>query len=236
MATIRIGARLFKVAKTTLCQAAQKTLESLQHTKVQIMEKSRVLIQKLRQLLEDFFAKYRASGKGKRARLVLVHSQAEATKAEKQTVSMKIKSECRADKQGLIREFYAEWESCHGPALTSMDRQFLESASLEVVEKVVANGRLTLKSPYLKAVYNGLKDLVDISDLMVNDELAKDHIRPTLESYYERGPEVFYEMLDFLHDKGNFPTRSGLRRLSLDPRLIPEWLGLNLSYGEPVAS
>ena len=87
------------------------------------------------------------------------------------------------------------------------------------------NGRLTLKSPYLKAVYNGLKDLEDISDLLINDEQAKQKVLSVFQDFYEQGPDVFYRMLDIFHDKGDFPTRSGLRRLSLDTRLMPSWLG-----------
>ena len=125
-----------------------------------------------------------------------------------------------------IENFYREWEANWGPALTSLDREFLETASPEVVHKVIANARLTLKSPYLKAVYNGLKDLQDIDDLLEKDELAKQHVRPLLADYWERGPEKFSEFLLCMHDKGVFPTRSGERRLNLDPRLVPEWLGL----------
>ena len=125
-----------------------------------------------------------------------------------------------------IKNFYKEWEANWGPTLTSLDKEFLESASPEVVRKVIANARLTLKSPYLKAVYNGLKDLVDISDLLEKDELAKQKILPFFKDYWERKPEQFSEMLFGMHDKGVFLTRSGERRLSLDPRLVPEWLGL----------
>jgi len=125
-----------------------------------------------------------------------------------------------------IQEFYKEWEASYGPALTSLDRKFLESAKPELAYKIMKNGRLTLKSPYLKAVYNGLKDLEDISDLIKNDEQAKQKVLTTFQDYYDRGPDVFYKMLDIFHDKGNFPTRSGERRLSLDTRLIPDWIGL----------
>ena len=106
-----------------------------------------------------------------------------------------------------------------------MDKEFLETASPEVVANVIKNGRLTLKSPYLKAVYNGLKELCDISDLLENDELAKEKVRPILKYFWDKGPEKFADNLMIFHDKGYFPTRSGERRLSLDPRLVPEWLG-----------
>ena len=125
-----------------------------------------------------------------------------------------------------IKDFYREWEENWGPALNSLDKEFLESANSETVAKVIANGRLTLKSPYLKAVYNGLRDLVDISDLLENDQLAKQKLLPFFKDYWERKPEKFGEVLLAMHDKGVFPTRSGERRLSLDPRLVPEWLGL----------
>ena len=154
-----------------------------------------------------------------------------------------IKSEsdkgCRPDKKqadsisqeikihaGTIKGFYQEWEANWGPALTSLDKEFLESASPETVAKVIKNGRLTLKSPYLKAVYNGLKDLCDISDLLENDELAKEKVGPVIKYFWDQSPEKFLDRLMSVHDKGYFPTRSGERRLSLDPRLVPEWLGL----------
>ena len=125
-----------------------------------------------------------------------------------------------------ITNFYKEWEANWGPALNSLDKEFLESASPETVAKVIENARLTLKSPYLKAVYNGIEDLQEVSDLLENDELAKQKVLPLFQDYWERGPEKFSEFLLCAHDKGVFPTRSGERRLSLDPRLIPEWLGL----------
>lgn len=124
-----------------------------------------------------------------------------------------------------IQDFYEEWEASFGPALTSLDKKFLESAHPDIAYKVMENGRLTLKSPYLKAVYNGLKDLEDISDLLINDEQAKQKVLSVFQDFYEQGPDVFYRMLDIFHDKGDFPTRSGLRRLSLDTRLMPSWLG-----------
>ena len=125
-----------------------------------------------------------------------------------------------------IKDFYREWEENWGPALNPLDKEFLESASPDIVAKVVANGRLTLKSPYLKAVYNGLKDLVDIPDLLENDALAKEKLLPFFKDYWDRKPDKFTDVLFAMHDKGVFPTRSGERKLSLDPRLVPEWLGL----------
>ena len=127
---------------------------------------------------------------------------------------------------GTIKDFYQEWEANWGSALTSLDKEFLESASPDVVAKVIKNGRLTLKSSYLKAVYNGLKDLCDISDLLENDELAKEKVGPVIKYFWDQSPEKFLDRLMSVHDKGYFPTRSGERRLSLDPRLVPEWLGL----------
>ena len=129
-------------------------------------------------------------------------------------------------KADTIKNFYKEWEENWGPALTSLDKEFLESASPVVVSKVIKNARLTLKSPYLKAVYNGLKDLQEISDLLENDELARQRLLPFFKDYWERKPEKFSDILFAMHDKGVFPTRSGERRLNLDPRLVPEWLGL----------
>ena len=129
-------------------------------------------------------------------------------------------------KGDTIENFYQEWEANWGPALTRQDREFLESASPEVVAEIIANARMTLKSPYLKAVYNGLKDLQEISDLIENDRLAKEKVMPTFKDYLERRPDEFCDFVLFMHDKGVFPTRSGERSLSLDPRLIPGWLGL----------
>ncbi|MFK7826043.1 MAG: hypothetical protein AB8G05_17965 [Oligoflexales bacterium] len=129
-------------------------------------------------------------------------------------------------KADTIENFYREWEVNWGPALTGLDKEFIESASPEIVAKVIANGRMTLKSPYLKAVYNGLKDLQEISDLLENDKLAKEKVMPLFKKYWDRGPDKFSEILICMHDKGVYPTRSGERRLSLDPRLVPEWLGL----------
>ena len=130
------------------------------------------------------------------------------------------------DRLQMIKDFYQEWEKNWGPALTSLDRDYLEHASFDEVKTVIANARLTLKSPYLKAVYNGLKDLKDISDLLEHDEFAKNRVRPVLKLYWDQGPETFVDRLMILHDKGIFPTRSGERMLNLDPRLVPEWLGL----------
>ena len=125
-----------------------------------------------------------------------------------------------------ISDFYQEWESSFGPALTSIDKAYLEAASPELAHKIIQNGKRTLKSPYLKAVYNGLKDLEEISDLLEFDDEARKKVLSVFQDYYDQGPEVFYKMLDIFHDKGNFPTRSGHRRLSFDTRLMPEWLGL----------
>ena len=128
--------------------------------------------------------------------------------------------------QASIKDFYQEWARGFGPALTSLDRDFLEHAPPELATRVMANARLTLKSPYLKAVYNGLKDLEDISDLMAFDRMARNKVGPTFRDAYTKGPEHFCKIVSILHDKGLFETRSGTRMLSLDPRLIPEWLGL----------
>lgn len=112
------------------------------------------------------------------------------------------------------------------------DEQSLPSEAPQLVtiqtdtSKVIANARLTLKSPYLKAVYNGLKDLQEISDLLEMDELAKQRITPLFKEYWDKGPEKFTNFLLCMHDKGAFLTRSGERGLSLEPRLVPEWLGL----------
>ena len=129
------------------------------------------------------------------------------------------------DPKQTIEAFYKEWEAHWGPALTSLDKEYLEQAAFEEARLVMANARLTLKSPYLKAVYNGLNDLIDISDLLEYDAFAKERVKPVLQLYWDQGPEVFTDRLLILHDKGIFPTRSGERKLSLDPRLIPEWLG-----------
>ena len=132
----------------------------------------------------------------------------------------------------LINDFYQEWQECYGPALTSLDKKYLEGLDPQSCEQVMANARLVLKSPYLKAVYNGLRDLgEDISDLIEFDLQAKAKIKPVLQDIFTRRPDDFGYYLQIMHDKGNFPTRSGERRLNLDPRLIPAWLGL----GEQVA-
>ena len=154
-----------------------------------------------------------------------------APKAQKQIkhLSQEILGEqemSATDQQAMIESFYHEWEKNWGPALTSLDKKYLEQASFEEAMIIIANARLTLKSPYLKAVYNGLEDLKDISDLLEHDKFAKERIKPVLKLYWDKGPEVFVDRLFTLHDKGVFPTRSGERRLSLDPRLVPEWLGL----------
>ena len=146
----------------------------------------------------------------------------EDTKKEAEAQSQEIKPLTPQD----FQDFYTEWAECFGPALTSMDKKFLEQASPELARKVMYNARLTLRSPYLKAVYNGLKDLENIDDLLQNDLEARVRLRTTFARYYEKGPEYFSKMLDLVYDKGVYPTRSGERRLALDQRLIPEWLGL----------
>ncbi|MFK7823965.1 MAG: hypothetical protein AB8G05_07410 [Oligoflexales bacterium] len=82
-----------------------------------------------------------------------------------------------------------------------------------------------LKSRYLKAVYNGLKDLQK-SQFCMHSQQAKEKLLPYLKDYYARRPDTFYEMLSAMSDKGIFETRSGDRRLKLDPRLIPTWIEL----------
>lgn len=67
---------------------------------------------------------------------------------------------------------------------------------------------------------------MEIDEWLEQDELAKQKVGPLFRQCWEKGPERFTDCLLAMHDKGVFPTRTGERRLSLDPRLVPEWLGL----------
>lgn len=267
MATIKIGARLFKATFDQIQESKKKvirTFEKLGHT-------AKLHSRKIKEKLRSFFtifskkkrkkpdllliqqqpkpkpkqenkAKFRHTNKHKKSRLKKKQANADSkNKIEIPVIPMSIvenKVEPKSDKYMPqtkekspltaedIQEFFREWKENWGPSLNKLDKDFLESASPEIAAKVIANGRLTLKSPYLKAVYNGLKDLEDISDLLENDELAKDKVMPLFRDYWDRGPEQFTEILFKMHDKGYYPTRSGEKKLSLDPRLVPEWLGL----------
>ncbi|NRA46994.1 MAG: hypothetical protein HRU09_18760, partial [Oligoflexales bacterium] len=54
-----------------------------------------------------------------------------------------------------IKKFYQEWEAGWGPALTSLDRDFLESASPEVAAKVTPNKYSTHYSCVIRTLYFG---------------------------------------------------------------------------------
>ena len=235
-ATIRSCARLIKAVKSVLSKTKAKACKTQKIIQLKTKEKISFLKNKFRSLISWFKPREHDE-----VRLVLIHQQltnGNKPKVFKQQQEKSAKNDddiLPSSKPCLqanelpahaIEEFYKEWEASWGPSLTSMDKEFLESASPELAIKVMGNGREMLKSPYLKAIYNGLKDLQDISDLLAYDKLAKEKLLPYLKDYYERKPEQFYEMLCAVHDKGVFKTRSGDRRLSLDPRLIPAWLGL----------
>ena len=239
MFTIRIRSRIFKAAKSHLKKSQEKAIHTLQklstklkelykHIKQQLTalshwftkpskhEQRVILIQRTAKRHQDKRAKKEGKQKKKRRQ----QAQAQKNRLKKPVVKQP------APKVNPIQEFYKEWEEGFGPALTSLDKKFLESADPQTQDLVMSHARMTLQSPYLKAVYNGLKDLVDISDLLEFDQLAKDKVKPTLLDFYERRPADFPEFLFFMHDKGIFPTRSGERKLSLDPRLVPAWLGI----------
>lgn len=241
MATIRIGARLFKAAVTQVLDVKARAAKNL--SKIYFRAKS--ILTSYKQLLASFFKKL-FKRKPKRTAPLLIGAGASIAVKRKNKRNNKRRKIQQANVIPLANEkipkpvtnelaqsasnfeqFYEEWQAAWGPALTGLDKDFLESASPEVVARVVENARLTLKSPYLKAVYNGLKDLEDISDLLEKDEFAKQKVLPLFSEYWERGPEKFSEILLCMHDKGVFPTRNGERRLNLDPLfLVPEWLGL----------
>ncbi|MFK7827741.1 MAG: hypothetical protein AB8G05_26580 [Oligoflexales bacterium] len=234
-ATIRLCARLFKKAKTQVSRVGQKSLKTFQ--KVCKITRKRVVQTKSK--LWSFFANFRKPKQEKKQKALGARDipvkfpkpskpnflgQIDFPKTLKQTINAE-----KVEKKFTpleFQDFYTEWKECFGPTLNSIDKKYLEAASPEQAEKIMYNARLMLKSPYLKAVYNGLKDLEDIDDLLINDVQAKANVRCTFARYYEMGPEYFCKMLDIMHDKGVYPTRSGERRLALDQRLIPQWLGL----------
>ena len=244
MATIRLSARLFKAAKKQFSKLKAKTIQKIPPIRKKlslVLKQIKERIKKIR----DWF--HRGPNKHQEMLLIARHGKiasikklkklkrsgsSKQKKIRKKQVQRKknLKSSTnklpQVPKATLIANFYKEWEECFGPALTSLDRAYLESLDTDTCLKVIGNARLTLRSPYLKAVYNGLKDLEDISDLLEYDLQAQAKTRPTFQYYLECRPDEFHQILDLMHDKGNFPTRSGERRLSLDPRLIPAWLNL----------
>ena len=233
-ATIRIRARLFKAAK-----------KLLQQVKTKVEKSKRQLAIKAKKLKSTWitFWSYFKTKRNCSDPLILIALKIEKKESKQTTgpnnpskpdLGLHNEAEAHSSKhhdsslchREAITRFYKEWEAASGPALTSIDRSFLENAKPHIAEQVMKNGRLTLKSPYLKAVYNGLKDLEQISDLLTHDKNARERIYPIFKDSYDKGPEVFYMLVTASHDKGVFPTRSGERRLNLDPRLIPAWLGL----------
>ncbi|MFK7823698.1 MAG: hypothetical protein AB8G05_06065 [Oligoflexales bacterium] len=253
MSTIRTGARLFKFGKSQVRKLKQKIpafIRTVKSSCTQLIHKLKAKLKfvffryKPRQEKWVILLPFKA---GNHAAAELQNSKPKP-KSNKGLVSRKLRKRIKKKNKQVsklkhqtpevtqlhlqkplketIQEFYAEWEASYGPALNPLDREFLESARPELANKIMTNGRLTLKSPYLKAVYNGLRDLEDISDLLENDKEAKKKVLSLFQDYFDRGPDVFYKMLDIFHDKGSFPTRSGERRLSLDTRIMPDWLGL----------
>ena len=125
-----------------------------------------------------------------------------------------------------FENFYKKWNRFHGPTLTFMDRKFLESLGDEFFE-FEENAWKVLASPYLKAIYNGLESIRKIDDLLVLDQKAKDKIKPFILDCIEGRPETLDRVIGIVYDKVTFETRYGRKRLSLDPRIVPLWLGLS---------
>ena len=132
----------------------------------------------------------------------------------------------RMPKQEDFENFYKKWDRFHGPTLTYMDRKFLESLDEEFFE-LEQNAWQILASPYLKAVYNGLESIRKIDDLLILDQKAKDRIKPFILNCIEDRPETVDRVIGLIHNKVSFETRYGQKRLSLDPRILPLWLGLS---------
>ena len=234
MFNIRMRARLFKAAKNYLQKTFVKSIQKV-GSPLLILKDLYKRIKEQIKLLRDWYT----NKKPRTAQVILIQKTkvtvkkkvkvCESSSNPKPKKTIKIKDKRKDTAQGLgdpVQDFYREWELGFGPALTSLDKKYFESLDLETRAKVICNARLTLHSPYLKAVYNGLKDLEDISDLIELDKKAQEKVKPTLEDFLKRRPDDFIDFLFIVHDKGIFETRSGERRLSLDPRLVPAWLGL----------
>ena len=145
--------------------------------------------------------------------------------ANSSPTSSQPKAKSRVPGQGDFQDFYKKWARFHGPSLTLMDKKFLESLGEEFFE-FEENAWKVLASPYLKAIYNGLESIREIDDLLVLDQKAKDRIKPFILNCIEGRPESIDRVIGLVHDKVTFETRYGRKRLSLDPRIVPLWLGI----------
>ena len=132
----------------------------------------------------------------------------------------------RLPKEEDFENFYKKWKRFHGPELHFLDKKFLESLGEEFFE-LEQNAWKVLASPYLKAVYNGLESIRNIDDLLVLDQKARDRITPFISQCIAGRPDSIDQVVRILHDKVSFDTRYGRKRLSLDPRILPLWLGLS---------